>query len=369
MIDQTTVLQVSKYYPPAVGGIEQVVRALAEGLTADVRVLAAAERRIGRSEQVNGVRVARAGRISTVKSVPIAPTFPVRLGAMSRRADLVHYHLPNPLAVASHFAAGTTRGPLVATYHSDIVRQQTAFRIYRPVLERFLNELDAIIVTFPAMVEHSERLRPYAEKCTVVPLSVDLDEFGGQAPSVGLPVTDRQTVLFVGRLTYYKGVRYLVEAMVDLDADLLVVGDGERRDELERHAHRLGVTDRVRFLGRVSDETLHACYDAADVFVLPSIAESEAFGVVQLEAMAYRTPVVNTNLPTGVPWVSQDGETGTTVPPEDPEALAAAIEELLENRSLRRRYGDQAYERVKTAFSRERMIERTEDVYARLLRG
>jgi rhamnosyl/mannosyltransferase len=364
------VLQVSKYYPPAVGGIEQVVQTLAEGLAPDVRtrVLAAAQRRIGRRERVNSIAVTRAGRVGVAKSVPIAPTFPMHLATMSRGIDLVHYHLPNPLAVTSHVVAGSDAPPLVATYHSDVVRQQTAFRAYRPLLERFLDSLDAVVVTSPAMLEHSELIRTRAEKCTVIPLSVDLDRFGGEAPSVDLPVDDRPTLLFVGRLTYYKGVDRLIDAvaLADVDATLLLVGDGDQRESLERRARERGVADRIRFLGRADERTLHACYDAADVFVLPSVAESEAFGIVQLEAMAYGTPVVNIDLPTGVPWVSRHGETGLTVPPDDPEALADAITALLEDPERRAAYGEAARQRVEAEFSRERMIERTEELYDRL---
>ena len=155
--------------------------------------------------------------------------------------------------------------------------------------------------------------------------------------------------------------------MANIDANLLLVGDGDQRESLERRVHDLGISSRVQFLGRVDDRTLHACYNAADVFVLPSVAESEAFGIVQLEAMAYSTPVINTDLPTGVPWVSRDGETGVTVPPDDPEALADAIAALLDDPERRVAYGEAARQRVEEEFSREQMIDRTEALYRRLL--
>jgi rhamnosyl/mannosyltransferase len=144
---------------------------------------------------------------------------------------------------------------------------------------------------------------------------------------------------------------------------LLVAGDGERRDELERQASVLGVDDRVRFLGYVGDDRLLDCYSVADVFVLPSVEPSEAFGIVQLEAMAHGLPVVNTDLPSGVPWVSQDGRTGLTVPPRDPEALATAVRRLLEDESLRERFGENARRRVETEFSEDRLLSQTLDVY------
>jgi len=368
-------LQLNKFYHPEVGGIEAVVRAIAEGMAHrghGSRVLVSVPRGWGARDTVAGVPITRTTSLGVAKSVPLSPTFPLRLRQASRDADVVHHHLPNPLSVVSHLAAPSPpETPVVATYHSDIVRQRTALRLYRPLLRRFLDDVDHVFVTSPRLLDHSEHLAPYREKASVVPLSIDLDDYGRyDGPPADLPGDpDRPTLLFVGRLNYYKGVEYLLDAMPTVDADLLIAGSGDRRDELDARVDRLGVRDRVHFLGYVAEERLHACYDRADVFVLPSVEPSEAFGIVQLEAMAYRTPVVNTDLPTGVPWVSPDGETGLTVPPRDADALASAIDALLDDPDRRRRYGEQARERVERRFGRERMLDTMERRYRAILRG
>ncbi len=123
----------------------------------------------------------------------------------------------------------------------------------------------------------------------------------------------------------------------------------------------------MRFVRGVSDRELTAYYHAADLFVLPSVTRAEAFGVVQLEAMSCGVPVICTDLPSGVPWVNRHGESGLVVPPGDPEALRAAIEELLDDESRRREMGDYARERVATEFSLERMAARTTDLYQRVV--
>jgi glycosyltransferase involved in cell wall biosynthesis len=367
------ILQLNKFYHPEIGGIEEVVRAIAEGMHRrghECRVLVSKPSSRGSQDVVDGVPVTRTTSLGVAKSVPLAPTFPLRLWQASRDADVVHHHLPNPLSVVSHLATPATGAPVVATYHSDIVRQQTALKFYRPLLHRFLGDLDHIFVTSPRLLDHSDHLAPYHEKASVVPLSIDLNDYGRyEGPPVDLPGDpDRPTLLFVGRLNYYKGVEYLLDAMPNVDADLLIAGDGDRREALRDRTDRLGVTDRVHFLGYVEEERLHACYDRADVFVLPSVEPSEAFGIVQLEAMAYGTPVVNTNLPTGVPWVSQDGETGLTVPPRDADALAEAIAALLADPERRRTYGDRARERVEDLFGRERMLDTMESRYRAIIR-
>lgn len=367
------VLQINKFYYPEVGGIEQVVRTLAEGLAErehDCRVLASTPRGRGGFDRVKGVPVHRTASFGVAKSVPLAPTFPIRLQQMNRDADVVHHHLPNPLSAVSHLALGHSDTTTVVTYHSDIVRQTTALRLYRPALYRFLDTIDHIFVTSPRLLESSEHLSPYRDKTSVVPLSIDIDEFDAHRENRSdSPINDdRPTVLFVGRLNYYKGVEYLVDAMQSVDAQLLVVGEGNRRSELDSRVADRGLADRVTFLGRVSEEELHHCYERADLFVLPSVEPSEAFGIVQLEAMAYRTPVVNTDLPTGVPWVSKHGETGLTVPPRDADALAESINVLLDDEERRKRFGENARRRVEECFTRDRMINDTEKRYESLLR-
>jgi rhamnosyl/mannosyltransferase len=293
----------------------------------------------------------------------------VRLWQEAQNADIVHHHLPNPLGVVSHLLTPSRSGPTVATYHSDIVRQQTVLQAYEPLLKRFLRDVDHIILTSPRLLNHSDYLAPHAHKCTVIPLSIDVGEYERErTEDMNLPTdSDQPLLLFVGRLNYYKGLKYLIDAMQSVDASLMIVGDGERQDALETQAKELGVDDRVMFTGYVSQDRLHNYYEAADVFILPSVEPSEAFGVVQLEAMAYETPVVNTSLPTGVPWVSQDGKTGLTVEPRDSDALAVSINDLLSDHKTRKTYGRRARERVETHFSRERMLSQVESVYASIL--
>jgi rhamnosyl/mannosyltransferase len=174
----------------------------------------------------------------------------------------------------------------------------------------------------------------------------------------------RKTVLFVGRLIYYKGADVLVRAMADVDADLVMIGRGPLEDELRQMASASGIADRITWLGPQDDDELAAWYHAADVFTLPSVARSEAFGLVQIEAHAAGTPVVSTDLTTGVPYANLDGVTGLTVPVGDSNALAAALNRLLQDDELRARLGAQARTRALTEFTIPRMVEQTLEVYS-----
>jgi rhamnosyl/mannosyltransferase len=150
-------------------------------------------------------------------------------------------------------------------------------------------------------------------------------------------------------------------------ARLVMIGSGPLKGELLRQVERLGLRERVTIIPPVSEEELHAFYEACDMLVLPSIERSEAYGLVQVEAMASGKPVVSTRLDTGVPFVNQHRVTGLTVPMRDARALADAISLLIRDTDLRVRLGQQARDRALREFSAEMMVERTIDVYRRLL--
>ena len=370
-----SVLQVSKLYHPWIGGVEKVVQDIAEGLNAEVNMRVLTCQSVGRGEHtfINDVEVIRARSLGMYLGMPVSLSFPFLLARWLRRASIAHIHLPFPLGVFSYlvFRFVRTKAMLVITYHSDIVRQRRFLRFYTPFLRAFLGRADRILVTSQNLVKSSPFLEPFEKKCQVIPLSVDLKRFGmGEHEGDALRKSDdERIVLFVGRLNYYKGLTYLIRAMQWVDGKLYIVGDGELRQELEEEARSLGLESRVEFLGALPDDQLRRFYQACDVFVLPSVESSEAFGIVQLEAMAYGKPVVNTNLPTGVPFVSRHGETGLTVEPRNPDELAKAINTILDDKQLAARFSQNAKKRVREEFNRPRMLERVRAVYDELIDG
>ncbi|HVZ77001.1 MAG TPA: glycosyltransferase [Gemmatimonadaceae bacterium] len=358
------VLQVGKYYPPDEGGMEThlegLCRVLRDYVTLDVVV--ASHSAHTTNEVIDGVPVTRMATIATVRSAPICPTLPWRI--RSARADIVHLHHPNPSAFASYLASGH-RGPLVVTYHSDVVQQQLLNVVYEPIVRGVLRRADAVIVSSTAYMRGSPMLQRHSDRCVEIPMAIDPAAYATADPAAVARIRQAygdRIVLAVGRLVYYKGLEYLIRAMSRVDARLVIVGQGPMRAALEAEARSVGVADRVTFVGHVADTT--PWYHAASVFALPSHLRSEAFGIVQLEAMASGIPVVNTNIPSGVPEVSRDGETGLTVPPADPQALAAAINRLLNDPGLRHTLGVAGRQRVAEEFSLQSMGERTRALYA-----
>ncbi|MCA1593759.1 MAG: glycosyltransferase [Acidobacteria bacterium] len=248
------------------------------------------------------------------------------------------------------------------------MRQKILGSTFRPVLAHFLRRARAIIATSPGYIESSPVLRRFRERCRVIPLGIETEKFERVDVEAVRRIREQygaRIVLGVGRLIYYKGFEHLVRAMRDVEGQLLIIGEGPLRGDLERQRDALNLRERVHFLGEVADAVPY--FQAADVFALSSIARSEAFGIVQLEALACGLPVVNTRLASGVPFVSPDGVSGITIPPADSRALAAALNKLLADPSLRARYGEAGRRRVRAEFTAEVMAARTLALYREIV--
>jgi rhamnosyl/mannosyltransferase len=352
------------------GGIESHLHLLCNELKSevDLDVVVCNSKPESRRDMVDGVPVTRCFEMAKVASTSICPTMPLELSR--RRYDVIHLHFPHPMGVMSYLASVRPRAhAVVVSYHSDIVKQQRLLKAYTPFMNRVLDRADAIVAATPNYIESSDVLRCYREKCVVIPYGLDLSEFErtsaveSRAAEIRARYGGGPLVLSVGRLVYYKGFEYVIRAMRDVEANLLLVGEGPLRGSLEATARECGVGDRVHFLGAVPNHELTPYYHASDAYALPSIARSEAFAIVQLEAMACGKPVVNTALDSGVPFVSRHDESGMTVAPGDVEALAAALNRLLRNPGWARSLGEAGRERVAREFSKEGMARRVMDLY------
>lgn len=365
------ILQVNKAYYPHIGGIESLVRVFSRELQkrAEVKVLVCQEKGKGQTCVVEGVPVHYASSLGTYFSCPLSFSFLRKFRQMAKWADVIEIHVPFPLADLACLLSGY-RGAVVIAWHSDVVRQKTLLRFYKPLLMRFLRRADCVIAATPGHISSSPFLTQFQEKCRVIPYGIDVDAYRSVEPKPILRQVQRNPkavrILFVGRFVYYKGIEILLRAFRQVQGcELFLVGQGTA--EMEQKLHQMTETDgtvkQVHFLGNLSEQDLRAAFADCDIFVLPSVANSEAFGIVQLEAMAYGKPVVNTALPTGVPYVSVNGVTGLTVPPGDANALAEAMQKLADDAALREKYGKAAARRAEEEFNEADVVEK---VYATL---
>lgn len=360
------------YYPPTTGGIEQHMNLLCKRLARDLQVVVLVPSRSHRriEEQIEGVKVIRVPEFGRYPSAPFCPSMPVELYRL--RPNLVHLHFPNPTGDFSYLMSCCV-APAVMTYHADVVTQRFQLWLYRPIFNKILcKRIRRIIVASQEYLMSSPFISRYRDKCTTIPYGVDFESLSfhdgdaARVEAIRRRHGDR-IVLFVGVLRPYKGLEVLIRAMKNIAGRLLIVGRGPQQSRLEGLARQLGVEDRVIFLGEVCQSEHRVLLHACDVFVLPSIDRSEAFGIAQLEAMVCGKPVVASDLPTGVRFVNRHGVTGFLTPPGDVHSLAHAINRLLDDPELRAGFGRAGRERVQREFTLEQMVARTLKVYQEAL--
>ncbi|MFW5870668.1 MAG: glycosyltransferase, partial [Candidatus Sumerlaeota bacterium] len=264
-----TVLHIYKdYYPPVLGGIEKAMHWMVDQTRNDfvVRVLAASRSRKFVDEDIDGVRVVRVGCMGRFLSAPAAPGFLKWLRRLD--SDILHFHMPNPTGELAWLMTKPPRGRVVATYHSDIVRQRLTGMVYRPVQQRFLSHARLVMPTSQRYLETSSTLAPHRERCRVVPLGIPLDELRRRSSEaeayrreIEKKLNGRVGILFIGLLRYYKGLQFLIRAMQNIDPEkacVLIAGQvpdsrEEEKQQLVDLTQELGLTDRIAFLGALSD--------------------------------------------------------------------------------------------------------------------
>jgi rhamnosyl/mannosyltransferase len=375
---QLKVLHFGRFYSSYFGGLERHVELLLTGLGRHITVDNIVSNDKFRSEiqSVNGYKVYKVASFGVMSSMAITPAMPfwVKTLFKEKRYDIMHLHFPDPL---SHFSVGflPKSVKLVITWHSDIVRQKKWVALYRPFLDSIVRRADAIIAATPKHFSTSTQLSACenSKKLHVIPYGIDLEkyaltpEMSEAAARIRARHQGKKLIFSVGRHVYYKGYEYLLRAMQEVDALLLLGGTGPLANQLIQLASSLKLEDRVIFTGRITDEELPAYYHACDLYCMPSVERSEAFGIVQIEAMACKKPVVCCELNNGVTYVNLHGLTGLAVPPRDPGALARALGELMSDDDKRKSMGEYGYARVCEEFTAEKMCRDTLRLYERLL--
>ena len=280
-----------------------------------------------------------------------------RYRELSAWADVLHFHFPWPFGDLLRVFGGSNK-PAVMTYHSDIVRQRHLGYVYGPLMRRMLGSMSAVVATSPAYAKSSPVLttvvRP--ERVRVIPLGIGDYAHSAASDQLGpnlltrLPLGDKPYLLSLGVLRYYKGLHTLVEAAPSIPANLVIAGSGPEMERLKSLAAQVGASN-VIFAGQVSSEEKIALLKGCCAMVLPSQMRSEAFGMVLVEASMFSKPMVCCEIGSGTSYVNEDGVTGFVVPPENPQALARAVNVLLNDEARSVGMGRAARARYERLFS------------------
>jgi len=366
------ILCFGRFYDEIPGGMQRHVEHLFAALANEVEFvhLVPSRNREGADFLLHGFPVIRTPSINMDGSLAVSPQLILKALQLHKKYqfDLIHLHFPDPM---SHLASMLlpTSIPRIISWHADITRQRKLFRFYRPFLRHAIKKASAIVVATPSHIESSPELMRITDKdrLHVIPYGFDLERFVSENTSSDMirGQYPGKIIFTLGRHVYYKGFDILIKAMKDIhpEARLLIGGVGPLTPKLKELVSTLGLEKRINFLGLIDEKDLPAYYQASDIFCLPAVSQAEAFGIVQVEAMASGTPVVSTELHNAVSFVNLDGVSGIIVPPSDPDALAVAINKLLDNDELRKQLAMQARERALKEFSLESMGQRMLKLY------
>ena len=365
------ILHISKYYYPFLGGVENICKYLAEGTRQHrTAVLCFNEGRRDLVDEVNGVKVYRVGSWINISRQALSLSYfsTMHKALKEFQPDVIQFHWANPFPAAVLLTMIPKRVKLIIHWHMDIIKQKHIYPLIKPIEKKLLERADMVVVTSPQYRDGSVPLQPHKDKVRIVPNAMDERNFrlrdgdNEKINELKKKYGNKKIVFFIGRHIQYKGLQYLIEAEKYIKEDCVIVigGKGPLTDELQTSCE----SSRVYFVGKLSDDELRWHHYAASVFAFPSITKNEAFGVALAEALYCYTPAVTFTIPgSGVNWVSLNGITGLEVPNGDAQAFANAIDRLLLDEDLARRYAEAGHRRVVENFTISHMIESMERCY------
>ena len=368
----TSILHLSKYYPPEWGGTEQANQSIAAGTAAHgVRNVVVAFTKFRTvDEEIDGVTVLRRKNATILSSQPISLGWLWTALRHIRKHDVVVYHSANYLG-ALVLLLLAPRQKLITCWHMDVVGKGLLKTLVNPLEKHVLRRSSVILANSQKYAEGSPPLHPFMEKVRLLVNGIK-DPLAGQAAGAKPPlpdavrkfVGDRPIALSIGRLVPYKGFDQLVMSAKYSGPDIanVIVGDGPMREELTQLIDKHGVGDRVMLAGRLSAEDLTAMLANARLYAMPSNSRNESFGMVQLEAMSHSLPIVVTDLPgSGVAWVADFGSLGAMVPINDPKALGEAVREVAFS-DRHAEFAARSRARFEAVFTEEAMVDRFMEV-------
>lgn len=368
------ILQLGKFYP-ILGGVEKVEYDLMQGLNElgiDCDMLCAGKNGIqGVVEENEYGRITVCSTSLEAAGTTIAPSMITLLHHCCQDYDIIHVHHPDPMAALALYLSGY-KGKVVLHWHSDIVKQDKALKLYKPLQSWLINRADRIVCTTPVYMRESKYLKDVQDKSRCIPIGiapireVEAERVAALRERYG----NRKIVFSLGRFVEYKGYEYLIKAAQYLDDDIVVLigGSGPLHQDLEELVSALGLQKKVMLLGRVENEELATLYHACDVYCMSSILRTEAFGIVQIEAMSCGKPLVATNIPgSGVSWVNCHEESGLNAEPRDAEGLARCIQSIVQDEDTYKRLAEGSTKRFHRLFTIEAMITQALELYKEII--
>jgi len=367
-------LQLGKFFPIR-GGVEKVMYELMLGLSEKEincdMLCTSAEENFTKKIKVNSFSnlFIESTKIK-LASTTISPGVIFRLKKNANNYDIIHIHHPDPMACLALFLSGY-KGKIVLHWHSDIFSQKILLKLYLPLQKWLIKRADIIVGTSPIYVKKSPFLQKFQNKIDYIPIGINpIMGNSKKIAEIKEKYKKKHIIFSLGRLVEYKGYEYLIRSAVYLDDSyhIIIAGKGKLKKSLEQLITKLNVNNKVSLIGFISDNDAANYFHACDLFVLSSVYKTEAFGIVQIEAMSCGKPVISTNISgSGVSWVNKNNVSGIVVEKENPEKLSDAIIKICTDKAFYKKLSNGSKNRYDENFSREKMIEKCLDVYSRIL--
>lgn len=370
---------VSSYFYPKIGGLENYAYNIAKKLNQSgnyrVNVITSNyESRGYKQDIIDGMTVHRLPTWGKVSNTPVNFLWYwwIRRIFKSDEPSIINVHSPVPF-MADIAVLASNNKPVVLTYHSGSMLKNKwpidiIIWLYEHTFLKLLFQKATYIVAYsPIFIERS--LKKFADKTNFIAPGVDLEQFKATQLS-----TTNKIVTFVGRIeknSSWKGIQQLLEALVLVvakypEARLELVGEGDAVEYYSLQAKKLGISNNVVFCGPQIGEGLVDAYKRSSVLVLPSLTDSESFGIVLIEAMASGRPVIGSKIG-GIPYVIDDEKNGLLVPPNKPDVLAEAITRILVDRALAKKFAEAGRMKVEKQYSWDTQVNKYKELFAKML--
>ena len=366
-------LVITPYFYPKIGGLENYAYNISQGLKDKyaweiVVITSNHEEKKDREEELDGIKIYKLARWFKISNTPINPMwyFQIKNIIKKEKPDMINAHTPVPF-ISDVTARVCGDIPFILTYHTGAMMlkgkllEDLLIKFYESsILKATLKKAKKIICSSDFV--RFDFLKDYAKKTITITPGVDINRFKSKISDF------KNKILFVGGLKEaekYKGLKYLLSAVNIIkknikDVKLTVVGEGDYIIYYKKLCKDLEIELNVEFKGRLIGRKLVEQYQKSNVLVLPSLSES--FGIVLLEAMACKKPVIGTEIG-GISYIINHGKNGLLIPPKDPESLAEAILKILKNPELAKKMGRNGHKNVIDKFTWSKQIKKTNDLF------
>lgn len=364
------IIFVTPYYYPSIGGVQNYVKNIAEGLYKkynyrSVIITSSLDNKY-KEEIINGLKVYRLPYWFRISNSPINPLwyFQIKKIIMKENPKIINLHSPVPfIADIAAIIARSNNIPFILTYHSGHMKKgkfliDKFLKIYEmKILKKIIDNASLIISIYPEFLKKELKIEKNIFHITP---GVNTNIFKPKKTNI------QNTILYVGRIeknSEMKGIKYILDAIKIIKTNiqnikLVIVGDGDALKSYKEYTKQLGLTQHVAFLGFQKGKKLVSCYQNSNLLILPSYTDAESFGIVLIEAMACKKPVIGTNVG-GIPFIIKHEKNGLLIPSKNSKAIAKAVIEILSNSKLATIMGENGYNRVIKEFTWEKQIEKS----------